>query len=73
MSFLTAVPELVSRAAQDLAGIGSALESATSSAAALTTSLLPAGLDEISSAVAALFSSHGEGYLDIAAKTSAFQ
>ncbi|WP_141564014.1 PE family protein, partial [Mycobacterium kansasii] len=59
MSLVTITPELVESAAKDLAGIGSVLEEAGSAAAASTTNVLAAGADEVSAAIAALFSSHG--------------
>jgi hypothetical protein len=58
MSFVLAVPDLVSTAATDLAGIGSTLTQANSAAAAQTTEVLAAGADEVSAAVAALFGAH---------------
>jgi hypothetical protein len=56
MSFVFTVPEMVTAAASDLASIGSTLNSASSAAAAPTTGLLAAGADEVSAAIASLFS-----------------
>ncbi|KZS70039.1 hypothetical protein A4G29_07590 [Mycobacterium kansasii] len=58
MSFVVAAPQALMVAATDLAGIGSALTAANAAAAAPTTGVLAAGADEVSAAIAALFSSH---------------
>ncbi|RES34785.1 PE family protein, partial [Mycobacterium tuberculosis] len=57
MSNLLVTPELVAAAAADLAGIGSAIGAANAAAGAPTMALLAAGADEVSAAVAAVFSS----------------
>ncbi len=59
MSFVFAVPDVVSTAATDLASVGSTLSQASSAATAQTTEVLAAGADEVSAAVAALFAAHG--------------
>ncbi|EFD16237.1 conserved hypothetical protein, partial [Mycobacterium tuberculosis CPHL_A] len=58
MSNLLVTPELVAAAAADLAGIGSAIGAANAAAGAPTMALLAAGADEVSAAVAAVFSSY---------------
>ncbi|WP_082956646.1 PE family protein [Mycobacterium sp. E787] len=72
MSFVTIAPQFVEAAAQDLAGIGSSLSEATSAAAAPTTALAPAGADEVSAAIAALFGDHAQQFQAVAARASAF-
>ncbi len=62
MSFVIAVPETIAAAATDLADLGSTIAGANAAAAANTTSLLAAGADEISAAIAALFGAHGQTY-----------
>jgi hypothetical protein len=62
MSFLIATPEIVSAAATDLAALGSMLSAANTAAATATTGVLPAALDEVSSAIAAVFGAHGQTY-----------
>ncbi|QUR68729.1 PE domain-containing protein [Mycobacterium spongiae] len=57
MSYVAVVPKLLASAA-DLEGIGSALSSANVTAVAPTTEMLAAGADEVSAAVAAVFSGH---------------
>lgn len=49
-------------AADDLADLGSRLGAAKSAAAASTTSMLAAAEDEVSAAIAALFSLQGQSY-----------
>ncbi|MEQ0600188.1 PE family protein, partial [Mycobacterium tuberculosis] len=62
MSFVSVAPEIVVAAATDLAGIGSAISAANAAAAAPTTAVLAAGADEVSAAIAALFSGHAQAY-----------
>ncbi|MGB9303896.1 MAG: PE family protein, partial [Mycobacterium sp.] len=73
MSFLIALPEAVGTAARDLANLGSTLDAANAAAAAHTTGVLPAAADEVSAAIAALFSAHGKGFHAISAQAAAFQ
>jgi hypothetical protein len=72
MSFVSAAPELIESAAHDLSGIGSTLGEATHFAAAPTTSIAAAGADEVSVAIAALFSSHGQEFQALSAQAAAF-
>ena len=62
MSFLTALPEALSSAAKDLTNIGSTLNVANTAAKLPTTWILAAAEDEVSAAIAALFSEHGAGF-----------
>ena len=71
MSFVAVVPHVVGAAAADLARIGSTLSAASSAAAAGTTGLLAAGTDEVSVAVAALFSQHALSYQQVSDHLSA--
>src|SRR5690349_10116047 len=72
MSFLIAAPEVLVAAANDLAGIGSTLSAANAAAGAQTTTVLAAGADEVSAAIAAVFSGYAQGYQTLSAQTSAF-
>ncbi|OBK28547.1 hypothetical protein A5634_20190 [Mycobacterium asiaticum] len=72
MSFVLATPELVASAAQDLAGISSALGQATAAAAGPTSAVLAAGADEVSAAIAQLFGTHGQEFQAISAQAAAF-
>ncbi|AIH41177.1 PE family protein, partial [Mycobacterium tuberculosis] len=65
-------PELVAAAAADLAGIGSAIGAANAAAGAPTMALLAAGADEVSAAVAALFSGHAQTYQALSTQAAAF-
>ncbi|OQZ87774.1 PE family protein, partial [Mycobacterium alsense] len=73
MSFLFAMPEMVSAAASDLAGIGSGLSAANTAAAATTTVLVPAAADEVSAAIAAVFGGHAQAFQAVSAQAAAFQ
>jgi hypothetical protein len=72
MSSLIAAPELMTTAATDLANIGSTLDAAKSAAAAPTTGVLAAAEDEVSAAIAAVFSAHGQGFQALGAQAAAF-
>src|SRR5262249_35995877 len=72
MSFVFAMPDLVTSAAADLAGIGSPINAATAAAAAPTTQVMAAGADEVSAAVVALFSGHAQAYQAASAQAAAF-
>ncbi|OBK23688.1 hypothetical protein A5634_05180 [Mycobacterium asiaticum] len=72
MSYVIALPEAMSWAATDFAGIGSALESANAAAAVHTTNLLAAAEDEVSIAIAELFGTLGQGYQNVSAQAAAF-
>jgi hypothetical protein len=72
MSVLVAAPQLLADAASDLAGLGSTISTANATAAVPTTGLLPAAADEISAAIATLFSAHGQGFQRLSAQVAAF-
>ncbi|MGB9303001.1 MAG: PE family protein, partial [Mycobacterium sp.] len=72
MSFVVAVPEFLVSAATDLAGIGSTLHAANAAAATQTTSVVAAAGDEVSAAIAELFSAHAQGFQALSAQAAAF-
>jgi triacylglycerol lipase len=72
MSYVIAAPQFLTAAATDLAGIGSSLGEANAAAAASTTRVLTAAEDEVSAAIAALFSAHGQGFQAVSAQAAAF-
>jgi hypothetical protein len=72
MSFLMAAPDLLVFAASDLAGIGAGVSQAHTVAARSMTGLLPVAGDEVSTAIATLFSSHGEQFQTLSAQAAAF-
>ncbi|MFW3113072.1 PE-PGRS family protein [Mycobacterium haemophilum DSM 44634] len=72
MSFVIAVPELVAAAATDLQGIGTSLSEANAAATAQITGVLAAGADDVSAAIAALFSGHGQAYQALSTQVAQF-
>ncbi|WP_139830841.1 PE family protein, partial [Mycobacterium paraense] len=72
MSYLLAAPKVLASAATDLENIGSALTAAHTAAAGSTTGVLAAAADEVSGAIAALFSGHGQAYQALGAQAAAF-
>lgn len=72
MAYLVAAPEFLASAATDLSSIGSELSAAHAAAAARTTGVLAAAEDEVSAAIAAVFSAHGQGFQALGAQAAAF-
>ena len=72
MSLLFAAPELVTAAAGNLAGIGSALEEANSAAAVRTTAIIAAAADEVSLAVSEAFGTYGQQFQTLSAQAAAY-
>jgi PE-PPE domain/PE family len=72
MSYVLAVPEMMTAAATDVASIGSTINVANAAAAAPTTGILLAAGDEVSAAIAELFSAHGRAYQALSAQATAF-
>ncbi|WP_459758468.1 PE family protein, partial [Mycobacterium riyadhense] len=72
MSYLTVAPDVLAEAATNVAGIGSSLSEANLVALAPTTQVLAAAGDEVSAAIASLFSSHAAQYQALAAQAAAF-
>ena len=72
MSYVIAVPEMMTSAATDLANLGSTLNVANAAAATQTTGVLAAAEDEVSAAIAAVFSAHGQGFQALGAQAAAF-
>jgi hypothetical protein len=72
MSFVVAAPEMVTNAATSLAGIGSTVSAANAAAAAPTTVVVAAAGDQVSAAVASLFSGHAQQYQALSAEAAAF-
>ncbi|WP_155770277.1 PE family protein, partial [Mycobacterium asiaticum] len=72
MSYLIAAPELISAAASNLAMLEAAIAAASTAVTAPTTAVLAAGGDEVSAAIAALFSTHGRVYQVLSAQAAAF-
>ncbi|WP_068188585.1 PE family protein [Mycobacterium sp. UM_CSW] len=72
MSFVITEPELVTAAADDLAGIRSNLSEATAAAAAPTTGIAAAAADEVSAAISQVFGTYGREFHAAAAQAAVF-
>jgi triacylglycerol lipase len=72
VSYVVALPEMMSAAATDVASIGSVVATANQGVAGATTGVLVAAEDEVSAEIAALFSAHGQGYQALSAQAAAF-
>ncbi|MGV0478562.1 PE family protein, partial [Mycobacterium kansasii] len=72
MSFVSVDPEFLASAAADVDNIGSALSAANAAAKAPTIGVLAAGADEVSAAVASLFSGHAQVYQALSAEAARF-
>jgi triacylglycerol lipase len=72
MSLLIAAPETLAGAAADVASIGSSLRAAYAAAERSTTGLVAAAEDEVSAAIARLFSAHGQWFHGLGAQAAAF-
>ena len=72
MANLAVAPEFLASAATDLSNIGSTLGAANSAAATQTTGILAAAEDEVSVAIASLFSGHAQAYQALGAQAAAF-
>jgi hypothetical protein len=71
-SFVSASLGDVAAAAQQLTGIGSSITSANTVAAGSTTQVAVAAQDEVSAAIAALFSGHAQEFQAVSAQAAAF-
>ncbi|MEE6176624.1 PE family protein [Mycobacterium sp. 050134] len=72
MSYVIAAPDMLMAAATHVAAVGSTVNAAHLEAAAPTTALLPPAADEVSSAVAGLFSRVAQEYHALAGQAAAF-
>ena len=72
MSFVTVASDAVANAAGTLEGIGSGLSSARTAAAAPTVGIAAAAQDEVSAAIAKLFSGFGQEFQAVSAQAQAF-
>jgi len=72
VSYVVALPDMMSAAATDVASIGSVVATANQGVAGATTGVLAAAEDEVSAEIAALFSAHGQGYQALSAQAAAF-
>ncbi|OOK79949.1 PE family protein [Mycobacterium kansasii] len=63
---------MLEAAVSDLANVGSTIHVANAAAAFPTTSVLAAGADEVSAAIAALFNTHAQAYQSLSAQAASF-
>ncbi|WP_152531532.1 PE family protein, partial [Mycobacterium sp. UM_CSW] len=71
MSFVIVGPEALGAAASDLARIGAAVNTANAAAAASTTRVVAAGADEVSAAIASLFSGQAQDFHALTTRAAA--
>ncbi|MEB3031017.1 PE family protein [[Mycobacterium] nativiensis] len=71
MSFVTAQPEILTAAAGSLSGIGDAMTTGMTAAAAPTTGVLPPAADMVSAMTAAQFSAHAQMFQQVSAQAAA--
>ncbi len=73
MAVMQVIPGGLASAAQDVGRIGAALEEANAAAALRTSSVLPAGADEVSAAITPVFIDQSRIYRELAAQGQAFE
>lgn len=71
MSFMITHPEALEAAAGNLQLVGTAVSNANTAAAAATTIIAPAAMDDVSMVTAALFAAHAQSYQAVSAQASA--
>ena len=71
MSFVTTQPDLLTAAAGDLQGIGSAMVAQNAAVAGPTTGVTPAAADEVSAITAAQFAAQAQMYQAVSAHAAA--
>jgi hypothetical protein len=72
MSYVLVAPETVSAAAAKVGRIGASLAAGNAAAAASTTAVMSAAGDQVSAAIASVFSHHGQGYQALAGQLATF-
>lgn len=71
MSFVTAQPEMLAAAAENLRALGASMSAENAAAAAPTTGVVPAAADEVSALTAAQFAVHAQMYQAVSAQAAA--
>jgi len=71
MLFVTTQPEMLTAAAGNLTGIGSAMAAQNAAAATPTTGVVPAAADEVSALIATQFAAHAANYQAVSAQAAA--
>jgi tRNA G26 N,N-dimethylase Trm1 len=71
MTFVTTQPEMLTAAANQLQGVGTAMAAQNAAVAAPTTGVVPAAADEVSALTAAQFANHAQTYQAVSAQAAA--
>ncbi|KLO44665.1 PE family protein [Mycobacterium nebraskense] len=71
MSFVSTQPEMLTTAAGNLQGIGSAMSAANAAATAPTTAVVPAAADAVSALTATQFAAHASLYQEVSTQAAA--
>jgi hypothetical protein len=71
MSFVTTQPDMLTAAAGQLEGLGTAMTAQNDAVAAPTTGVIPAAADEVSALTAAQFANHAQTYQAVSAQAAA--
>jgi hypothetical protein len=71
MTFVTTQPEMLTSAAGQLQGVGTAIAAQNAAIAAPTTGVVPAAADEVSALTAAQFANHAQTYQAVSAQAAA--
>jgi hypothetical protein len=71
MTFVTTQPEMLTSAAGQLQGVGTAIAAQNAAIAAPTTGVIPAAADEVSALTAAQFANHAQTYQAVSAQAAA--
>ncbi|WP_052915743.1 PE family protein [Mycobacterium haemophilum] len=72
MSMVMVAPEVLSAAAEDIAGVGSVIAEANTTAAAPTVGVVAPAADSVSAELAALFGRHAQTYQAVSAQAQVF-
>ncbi|MGB9308054.1 MAG: PE family protein, partial [Mycobacterium sp.] len=67
MSFVSAVPDIIAQAGDELDRLGSTLRAANAAAAAATTGMAAPAADEVSAAIASLLNTNAQEYQSLSA------
>ncbi|MGB9306746.1 MAG: PE family protein, partial [Mycobacterium sp.] len=67
MSFVSAVPDIIAQAGDELDRLGSTLSAANAAAAAATTGMAAPAADEVSAAIASLLNTNAQEYQSLSA------
>jgi tRNA G26 N,N-dimethylase Trm1 len=71
MTFVTTQPDMLTSAAGQLQGVGTAIAAQNAAIAAPTTGVVPAAADEVSALTAAQFANHAQTYQAVSAQAAA--